>query len=114
MQVTYPGLAGLALIALKVHRDPRGFFVERFQAERFRQHGLPTQFVQDNHSRSGPNVLRGLHYQSKPAQGKLVGVVRGRVWDVVVDVRADSPTFGRSFGLVQYLLHSVKVVEFRH
>lgn len=89
-------LPGLVLISLAVHRDARGFFTERFHRERFRGADLPALFVQDNHSRSAPRVLRGLHYQDHPAQGKLVGVTRGRIWDVAVDLRPDSPTFGRS------------------
>jgi dTDP-4-dehydrorhamnose 3,5-epimerase len=92
-------LEGLLLIKLPVHRDARGFFLERYHAERFREQGLPTNFVQDNHSWSLPGVLRGLHYQSRPPQGKLVGVIAGRIWDVVVDLRPDSPTFGRHLGL---------------
>ncbi|MBI1914164.1 MAG: dTDP-4-dehydrorhamnose 3,5-epimerase [Planctomycetes bacterium] len=98
MQVLRLELPGLLLVSPTVHRDGRGFFVERFHLERFREHGVPTQFAQDNHSRSAPRVLRGLHYQWRPAQGKLVGVVRGRIWDVVVDLRPDSLTFGRSLG----------------
>jgi len=92
-------IKGLLLVELKVHGDARGFFIERFQQQRFREHGLPDNFVQDNHSRSAPGVLRGLHYQTRPSQGKLVGVVRGRIWDVAVDIRSDSPTFGKSFGV---------------
>ncbi len=88
-------LAGLQLIELPVYGDERGFFVERFQHERFAQHGLSTNFIQDNHSRSAPGVLRGLHYQYNPYQGKLVGVVRGRIWDVAVDLRPDSSTYGQ-------------------
>ena len=99
MKVTRLGLEGLLLIELDVHADARGFFVERFHRERFRRHGLPTRFVQDNHSRSLPGVLRGLHFQHTPPLGKLVGVLRGRVWDVAVDIRPDSPTFGRHLGL---------------
>jgi dTDP-4-dehydrorhamnose 3,5-epimerase len=95
MKVSPLGIEGLLLVELVVHEDYRGFFIERFQIERFREHGLPTQFVQDNHSRSRPGVLRGLHYQHSPAQGKLVGVPRGRIWDVAVDIRPDSPTFGQ-------------------
>jgi dTDP-4-dehydrorhamnose 3,5-epimerase len=91
--VTRLGLEGLLLIELKIWRDERGFFVERFQAAAFQALGLPSAFVQDNHSRSLPGVLRGLHYQ--PGQGKLVGVVRGRVWDVAVDIRPTSQTFGQ-------------------
>lgn len=93
------GLAGLKLIQLKVYRDERGFFVERFRDQSLRELGIQEEFVQDNHSRSVPGVLRGLHYQTDPAQGKLVGVIRGRIWDVVVDLRKDSPTFGKSFGV---------------
>ncbi len=93
--VTSLELEGLKLVQLAVHGDSRGFFVERFQLERFRQNGLPTEFAQDNHSRSAPGVLRGLHYQMNPAQGKLVGVVRGAILDVVVDIRKASATFGR-------------------
>src|SRR3954454_16231282 len=92
-------LKGLLLVQLALHGDARGFFVERYQESKYRQHGLPTRFIQDNHSRSAPGVLRGLHYQAEPAQGKLVGVVRGRIWDVVADVRPDSPTFGRTYGV---------------
>jgi dTDP-4-dehydrorhamnose 3,5-epimerase len=99
MQVTPLDVKGLLLLELKIHGDARGFFAERYQAARFAELGLPTIFVQDNHSRSAPGVLRGLHYQHTPAQGKLVGVTRGRIWDVAVDVRADSPTFGKYSGV---------------
>lgn len=92
-------LDGLRLIELTVWGDNRGFFVERFRAEAFAAHGLPTYFAQDNHSRSAPGVLRGLHYQHSPWQQKLVGVVRGAIWDVVVDIRPESPTFGHHVGL---------------
>ena len=88
-------LPGLKLIELKVYSDERGFFTERYVQERFRVYGLPATFVQDNHSRSKPGVIRGLHYQTDPAQGKLVGVIRGRIWDVAVDLRKDSPTYGK-------------------
>lgn len=91
-------LPGLVEVQLKVHGDARGFFVERFRSSRFRAAGLPTEFVQDNHSRSAPGVLRGLHYQHSPGQGKLVGALRGRIWDVAVDLRRDSPAFGRWYG----------------
>src|SRR3954471_7884064 len=93
-QVVPLPLAGVMLIENAVHGDARGFFVERFEVGRFREHGIVTTFIQDNHSRSAPGVLRGLHYQHAPAQGKLVGVTRGRIWDVVVDIRPVSPTFG--------------------
>ncbi len=88
-------LQGLKIIELDLHGDARGFFVERFHRQRFLDHGLPVDFSQDNHSRSAPGVMRGLHYQHTPAQGKLVGVTRGRVWDVALDIRADSPTYGQ-------------------
>ena len=94
MIVTQLAIEGLMLVELVVHGDQRGFFVERYHRDAFREHGLPTEFAQDNHSRSAPGVLRGLHYQYAPAQGKLVGVTRGRIWDVAVDIRPDSPTFG--------------------
>jgi dTDP-4-dehydrorhamnose 3,5-epimerase len=99
MRVLPLDLPGLVLIELTIHRDARGFFTERFHAARFAEHGLPTHFVQDNHSRSAPGVLRGLHYQFQPPQGKLVGVTRGRIWDVAVDIRARSTTFGKSSAL---------------
>jgi dTDP-4-dehydrorhamnose 3,5-epimerase len=99
MKFTPLEIAGLVLVELKLYGDSRGFFVERFQEDRFREAGLPTHFAQDNHSRSAPGVLRGLHYQHTPPQGKLVGCLRGRIWDVAVDVRADSPTYGQSFGV---------------
>ncbi|HEX8098102.1 MAG TPA: dTDP-4-dehydrorhamnose 3,5-epimerase [Pyrinomonadaceae bacterium] len=86
---------GPVLLELDVYRDARGFFVERFHLARFRDFGLPTKFVQDNHSRSLPGVLRGLHFTSDLKQGKLVSVTRGRVWDVAVDIRPASPTRGR-------------------
>ncbi len=98
MKTTQVHLDGVLVIELDLHGDERGFFVERFNVDRFRSHGLPCEFVQDNHSRSSPGVLRGLHYQHTPAQGKLVGVTRGRVWDVVVDIRPDAATFGQSYG----------------
>src|SRR5687768_411157 len=99
MQTKRLALSGLILITPKIHRDERGFFLERFNIERFWDHDLPTHFCQDNHSRSAPGVLRGLHYQTSPAQGKLIGVARGEIWDVAVDLRPDSPTFGKSLGV---------------
>jgi dTDP-4-dehydrorhamnose 3,5-epimerase len=92
-------LSGLQLIQLPVWRDERGFFMERFHSADFGKLGLPSAFVQDNLSRSSPRVLRGLHYQDDPPQGKLVGVTRGRIWDVAVDIRRGSPTFRQSFAL---------------
>ena len=92
-------LPGLKLIELKIYRDDRGFFTERFVESRFQEYGLSGPFIQDNHSRSKPGVIRGLHYQVNPSQGKLVGVIRGKIWDVVVDLRKDSPTYGKWEGV---------------
>ncbi len=92
-------LPGLVLIELVVRQDARGFFVERWQEAEFARHGLPMHFVQDNHSRSAPGVLRGLHFQYEPPQGKLVGVTRGRIWDVAVDIRPGSATFGKTLAV---------------
>lgn len=91
-------IQGPLLVELKLFADPRGFFVERFNEGEFARHGLPTHYSQDNHSRSVPGVLRGLHFQMDPWQGKLVGVMRGRIWDVLVDLRRDSPSFGKWMG----------------
>lgn len=90
---------GLKVIQLQVHGDARGFFVERYHKQKLADLGLDVDFVQDNHSRSAPNILRGLHYQHTPPQGKLVGVTRGAVWDVAVDIRPDSPTYGQYHGV---------------
>ncbi|MFO0388822.1 MAG: dTDP-4-dehydrorhamnose 3,5-epimerase [Alphaproteobacteria bacterium] len=95
MDIKHCDIEGLKIIQLKVFGDSRGFFVERYHAGRFAEAGLPTDFVQDNHSRSASGILRGLHYQHTPPQGKLVGVTRGRIWDVAVDIRSHSPTFGK-------------------
>lgn len=95
MKVIDCPLEGLKIVELDLHGDARGFFVERYSQQKFADAGLPTDFVQDNHSRSAPNVLRGLHYQANPSQGKMVGVTRGAVWDVAVDIRPDSATYGQ-------------------
>jgi dTDP-4-dehydrorhamnose 3,5-epimerase len=87
-------LDGLVLLAPTVHGDERGFFVETFRADAWAQHGVPTDFVQDNHSRSRRGTIRGIHFQTHPGQGKLVRVARGTVYDVVVDLRRGSDTFG--------------------
>jgi len=86
------------LIKPKVFRDPRGHFLEIFQSQRYQEAGIPATFVQDNLSRSSRGVLRGLHYQLNYPQAKLVGVIRGAVFDVAVDLRRDSPTFGQWVG----------------
>ena len=98
MKVTPASLADVKLIEPRVFGDERGFFFESWNARAFAAAGLPATFVQDNHSRSARGVLRGLHYQIEHAQGKLVRVVAGEVYDVVVDLRRSSPTFGRPFG----------------
>ena len=98
MNVTGFDIDGPKLIEPAVHGDERGFFLESWNAASFARAGIDAAFVQDNHSRSDRGVLRGLHFQHPHAQGKLVRVVNGAVWDAVVDVRAGSPTFGRWVG----------------
>lgn len=93
-------LPGCLIIEPKVFGDARGFFFESFQADRYREAGMPLPFVQDNFSLSRRGILRGLHYQNPRPQGKLVSVLEGEVYDVAVDLRCGSPTFGRSFGLM--------------
>jgi dTDP-4-dehydrorhamnose 3,5-epimerase len=93
------GIPDVVRLEPRVFGDPRGFFLESFNERAFAEAtGLDVRFVQDNHSRSVRGVLRGLHYQIKQPQGKLVRVVRGKVFDVAVDVRRSSPTFGRWVG----------------
>ena len=87
-------LDGPVLLAPAKHGDERGFFMETFRADAWSALGVPTDFVQDNHSRSRRGTIRGIHFQTHPGQGKLVRVARGSVFDVVVDLRRDSPTFG--------------------
>ena len=100
MNVVETSLPGVLIIEPKVFGDARGFFFESFNQKAFQQaSGLDVEFVQDNHSCSAKGVLRGLHYQIKQAQGKLVRVVRGAVYDVAVDVRRSSPHFGRWVGV---------------
>ncbi|MCZ8253459.1 MAG: dTDP-4-dehydrorhamnose 3,5-epimerase [Hylemonella sp.] len=100
MQIVPTAIPEVLIIEPKVFGDARGFFFESYNARAFAQAtGLDLNFVQDNHSRSARGVLRGLHYQLKQAQGKLVRVVRGSVFDVAVDVRRSSPTFGRWVGV---------------
>ena len=100
MTVIETDVLGAVIIEPKVFGDERGFFLETFQAERYKElAGIDMEFVQDNHSRSGKNVLRGLHFQKTKPQGKLVRVVRGEVFDVAVDIRKDSPTYGQGAGV---------------
>lgn len=98
MNVEQSPLQGLLLLHPKVFGDERGFFMESWNAATFAGLGLNLHFVQDNHSRSARGILRGLHFQTEHTQGKLVRVVAGSVFDVVVDLRRSSPTFGQWFG----------------
>jgi len=98
MKVTQTTLPGVLLLEPSVFTDSRGFFVESYNKRTMAEVGIVDEFVQDNHSFSGRNVLRGLHYQIRHAQGKLVRAVSGEIFDVAVDLRRSSPTFGRWFG----------------
>ncbi|NOY76291.1 MAG: dTDP-4-dehydrorhamnose 3,5-epimerase [Calditrichaeota bacterium] len=98
MRVLTTPLPGVLVIEPTVFEDARGFFFESYHYKRYAEHGISVTFVQDNHSRSVKNTLRGLHYQVNPGQGKLVRVVVGEVFDVAVDIRFGSPTFGKWFG----------------
>lgn len=95
MRVEETTVPGVLRIIPELFHDERGFFLESFNEQRFASRGLPTEFVQDNQSRSTRGVLRGLHFQQRKPQGKLVRVARGRIYDVAVDVRLGSPSFGR-------------------
>ena len=100
MRALPTSIPDVVLIEPKVFGDARGFFLESFNQRTFNQvTGTDYQFVQDNHSHSSRGVLRGLHYQIEQPQGKLVRVVQGRVWDVAVDIRKNSPTFGQWVGV---------------
>lgn len=99
MEFIQTPLQGVLLIKPRVFEDPRGYFYESFNATAFEKAGIKENFVQDNQSLSQTGVLRGLHFQKQPfAQGKLVRVINGAVYDVAVDIRKDSPTFGQWFG----------------
>ncbi len=99
MEFTPTAIPDVILIQPQVFGDERGFFMETYRASLFSEAGLPDQFVQDNHSGSRRGALRGLHYQIRQAQGKLVRVIAGDIFDVVVDLRRSSPTFGRWVGV---------------
>lgn len=99
MKLIETAIAGPIIIEPRVFGDARGFFMETWNAAAFREAGLDLTFVQDNHSRSQRGVLRGLHFQNPGPQGKLVRVTRGAVYDVAVDLRASSPTFGQWVGV---------------
>lgn len=100
MKCTETTLPGVLIFEPRVFGDERGFFLETFNVEKYRQFGITEDFVQDNLSFSGKGILRGLHYQKPKAQGKLVQVLQGEVLDVAVDIRRGSPTFGSWFSLV--------------
>ena len=101
MKVAATAIPGLLLLEPTIHEDERGFFFESFNQKRFEDAtGLNIRFVQDNHSRSVKRVLRGLHYQIRQPQGKLLRVTAGEVFDVAVDLRRSSPTFGKFAGIV--------------
>ena len=99
MEILSTPFAGLKIVQLKIYHDNRGFFVERFNKKLFQELGLPVDYFQDNHSLSTPNVIRGLHFQNNPSQAKLVGCLRGKILDVAVDIRKDSPTLGKYFSI---------------
>jgi len=87
------------LIEPKVFRDPRGFFLESYRRDLLAKGGITTDFIQDNHSMSQANTIRGMHFQSTPGQAKLIRCARGKIWDVAVDIRPDSKTFGKWQGI---------------
>ena len=99
IRVVETGFVGLLLIEPQCFRDKRGFFLESFHAEQYRAHGIADSFVQDNHSRSCRSVLRGLHFQIKHPQAQIVTVISGRIFDVTVDLRFGSSSFGRWYGV---------------
>ena len=98
IEIIDTALEGVCIVVPEVFEDSRGFFMETYNAMDFKTVGLPTEFLQDNHSRSSKGVLRGLHYQYPNWQGKLVRVLDGEIYDVAVDIRRDSNTFGQWFG----------------
>jgi dTDP-4-dehydrorhamnose 3,5-epimerase len=98
VRVVATDLPGVVVIEPDVHADGRGFFLETYHADRYRQHGIAGPFVQDNHSRSVRGTLRGLHAQVRRPQGKLVRVIEGEIFDVAVDIRPGSPTYRRWVG----------------
>ncbi len=99
MNIIQTAIAGVLIIEPKVFGDTRGFFLESFHATRYAEAGIQGPFVQDNHSRSSKGVLRGLHFQKQYPQGKLVHVTSGEVFDVAVDIRQGSPTYGKWVGV---------------
>jgi dTDP-4-dehydrorhamnose 3,5-epimerase len=100
MEFVPTALPDVILIKPKVFDDPRGFFMEIYREDRFIANGISQQFVQENHSASSRGVLRGLHYQLRQTQGKLVRAIVGEIYDVAVDIRRSSPTFGQWVGII--------------
>ena len=100
MKIIETRLPGVVIVESKTFRDDRGYFLETWHQARYQAAGLPATFVQDNLSYSAPGVLRGLHFQEPSAQGKLVSVLQGRAYDVAVDIRLGSPTFGQWVGVI--------------
>lgn len=100
MEFIATDLPGVVIVQPRVFGDARGFFMETYRQDRFEEAGIPAHFVQDNRSRSQQGVLRGLHYQIKQTQGKLVCAVIGEVYDVAVDIRRSSPSFGKWVGVM--------------
>ncbi|MCK5888704.1 MAG: dTDP-4-dehydrorhamnose 3,5-epimerase [Methylococcales bacterium] len=100
MKYIETAIPDVKIVEPQVFGDERGFFMETFRVDEFNQHGAERHFVQDNHSKSAQSILRGLHYQLTQTQGKLVRVVSGEVYDVAVDMRQSSPTFGQHVGVV--------------
>lgn len=100
MEVVKTSIEGVLLLKPQVFGDERGYFVETWQQRRYEEIGINLPFVQDNHSKSTKGILRGLHFQKKHPQGKLVMVSLGQVFDVAVDIRPESPTFGKWYGAI--------------
>ena len=113
MRVVPSAIPDVLIVEPDVHPDGRGFFLETYHADRYRQHGFAGPFVQDNHSRSLGGTLRGLHLQLRHPQGKLIRVIEGEIFDVAVDLRRGSPTFGRWVG-VALTAESFKQVYIPH
>jgi dTDP-4-dehydrorhamnose 3,5-epimerase len=99
MEIMNTTLDGVLLLKPKLFKDDRGWFLESYNREVFAAAGILETFVQDNHSRSQKNTLRGLHFQTQPGQAKLIRCTQGSIWDVAVDIRPKSVTFGKSFGV---------------
>jgi len=100
MKIHTTPIADIQIIEPQVFSDARGYFFESYQKEKFKKSGIEVEFIQDNESLSQKNTVRGLHFQAPPfAQGKLVRVIQGRVYDVCVDIRKNSPTYGKHFGI---------------